>query len=68
MSKGVGYVSFAVKEDATMAIETIEKDGIELNGRKLRVQWADRKVSYCSSPSDHNGLSYETAVEGQIGG
>ena len=45
VSKGVGYVSFAIKEDAASAMETIEKDGITLDGRKLRVQWADRKVS-----------------------
>lgn len=45
VSKGVGYVSFALKEDATTAMETIGTDGISLNGRKLRVQWADKKVT-----------------------
>ena len=44
ISKGVGYVSFALKEDATSAFQNLEKDGIELVGRKLRVQWADHKV------------------------
>lgn len=44
VSKGVGYVSFAIKEDAKTALETIERDGIAINGRKLRVQLADRKV------------------------
>ncbi|EJD07847.1 RNA-binding domain-containing protein [Fomitiporia mediterranea MF3/22] len=43
VSKGVGYVSFAIKEDAATTLETIENDGLELNGRKLRVQMADRK-------------------------
>ncbi|KAH8110883.1 RNA-binding domain-containing protein [Phellopilus nigrolimitatus] len=44
VSKGVGYVSFAIKDDAVTAMKTIEKDGITLNGRKLRVQWAERKT------------------------
>ncbi|KAJ6500383.1 hypothetical protein C8R45DRAFT_1210184 [Mycena sanguinolenta] len=43
VSKGVGYVSFALKEDAQSAFETIMKDGITLVGRSLRVQWADSK-------------------------
>ena len=45
VSKGVGYVSFAISEDVNSAMETIEKDGIPLDGRKLRVQRADRKAS-----------------------
>ena len=44
ISKGVGYVSFALKEDATSAFASLEKDGIELVGRKLRIQWAENKV------------------------
>jgi nucleolar protein 4 len=44
VSKGVGYVSFALKEDAESAYETLSKDGINLVNRKLRVQWADSKV------------------------
>ncbi|KAK7023842.1 ribosome biogenesis [Favolaschia claudopus] len=43
LSKGVGYVSFALKEDAQSAFDTITKDGINLVGRSLRVQWADSK-------------------------
>ncbi|TFK36256.1 hypothetical protein BDQ12DRAFT_634278 [Crucibulum laeve] len=43
VSKGVGYVSFAIKEDAQSAFEQISKEGITLVGRKLRVQWADNK-------------------------
>ena len=47
VSKGVGYVSFAAKDDAGKAMETLQESGIDLNGRKLRVQWADRtKVVY----------------------
>ncbi|TDL20274.1 RNA-binding domain-containing protein [Rickenella mellea] len=48
VSKGVGYVSFAVKEDAEKAMETLEADGLTLNGRKLRVQWPENK------PKDKN--------------
>lgn len=46
VSKGVGYVSFAIKEDAESAYEQLSKDGINLVGRKLRVQWADSKVRF----------------------
>lgn len=45
VSKGVGYVSFAIKEDAGAAMQTIEAEGLTLVGRKIRVQWADHKVS-----------------------
>ncbi|EGN94574.1 hypothetical protein SERLA73DRAFT_96776 [Serpula lacrymans var. lacrymans S7.3] len=43
VSKGVGYVSFAIKEDAVSAFDTITENGITLQGRKLRTQWADSK-------------------------
>ncbi|KAF8882138.1 hypothetical protein BD779DRAFT_1544163 [Infundibulicybe gibba] len=43
VSKGVGYVSFAIKEDAQSAFDTISKTGLTLVGRSLRVQWADSK-------------------------
>ncbi|KAF5379115.1 hypothetical protein D9615_005877 [Tricholomella constricta] len=43
VSKGVGYVSFAIKEDAQNAYDTITKDGLCLVGRNLRVQWAENK-------------------------
>lgn len=43
-SKGVGYVSFAIKEDAKTALEHITKNGIALDKRNLRVEFADRKV------------------------
>lgn len=50
VSKGVGYVSFAIKEDAQSAFDTISKEGIKLVGRNLRVQWAENKViSGCPS-------------------
>ncbi|PPQ84136.1 hypothetical protein CVT26_015169, partial [Gymnopilus dilepis] len=43
VSKGVGYVSFALKEDAESVFEKVATEGIALVGRKLRVQWADKK-------------------------
>ncbi|KAG6896912.1 hypothetical protein C0992_005315 [Termitomyces sp. T32_za158] len=43
VSKGVGYVSFAIKEDAQIAYDTITKDGLSLVGRNLRIEWADKK-------------------------
>ncbi|KAG2125689.1 hypothetical protein DEU56DRAFT_824551 [Suillus clintonianus] len=43
-SKGFGYVSFSIREDAQTAFDTVSADGIEINGRKLRVKWADKKV------------------------
>jgi RNA recognition motif-containing protein len=43
-SKGVGYVSFAIPEDASVAFNTCSTDGIILDGRKLRVEWATNKV------------------------
>ncbi|KII85518.1 hypothetical protein PLICRDRAFT_668352 [Plicaturopsis crispa FD-325 SS-3] len=43
VSKGVGYVSFAIKEDAQAAFDKLSKEGILLDRRNLRVQWADSK-------------------------
>ncbi|KAK7035201.1 RNA recognition motif-containing protein [Paramarasmius palmivorus] len=43
VSKGVGYVSFSIREDAKAAYEKISEEGITLVGRNLRVQWAENK-------------------------
>ncbi|KDQ55525.1 hypothetical protein JAAARDRAFT_37540 [Jaapia argillacea MUCL 33604] len=43
VSKGVGYVSFAIKEDAQAAFTNISSEGLQLDRRSLRVQWADSK-------------------------
>ncbi|KAF8598969.1 RNA-binding domain-containing protein [Ceratobasidium sp. AG-I] len=43
VSKGVAYVSFAIKEDAELAIGS--ETPLEIDGRVLRLQWADRKAS-----------------------
>ncbi|KAH8103307.1 RNA-binding domain-containing protein [Cristinia sonorae] len=49
-SKGVGYVSFAIKEDAQAAFDKVNEhgEGILLDGRKLRAAWPD------SSKQHHN--------------
>lgn len=46
-SKGVGYVTFAIREDAEGIIERYSESGgeqLKINGRVARVKWADRKV------------------------
>ena len=52
VSKGVGYVTFSIKEDAQTAFESITTNGMTINGRNIRVQWAESKViSYRSCHS-----------------
>ena len=46
VSKGVGYVSFAITEDAKAAFHHISVDGMVLDGRNLRAEWAANKVSF----------------------
>ena len=48
ISKGVGYVAFALKEDAESAFANISENGMKLVGRKLRVQWARSKEKWKS--------------------
>lgn len=45
-SKGVGYVTYSLREDAERAVA--ELDGGELGGkgRKIRIAWADEKVRF----------------------
>jgi len=45
VSKGVGYVSFSIKEDAETAFESLTTNGMAINGRNIRVQWAENKVT-----------------------
>ena len=47
VSKGVGYVSFAIREDAQAAFDKVNGhgEGITLAGRKLRLDWAGSKVN-----------------------
>lgn len=45
-SKGVGYVTFAIKEDAESVVTRFGEGAEELkiDDRAVRVKWADRKV------------------------
>ena len=52
-SKGVGYVSFAIREDAGLAVSHIEQHGIYLDKRNIRVQFADSKVRVHFHTSKH---------------
>lgn len=43
VSKGVGYVSFAVKEDVQLALDKISSEGLTIDGRSVRAQLADTR-------------------------
>ncbi|KAG9311398.1 hypothetical protein JVU11DRAFT_8509 [Chiua virens] len=43
VSKGVGYVSFSMKEDAQTVFESITTNGMSINERNIRAQWAESK-------------------------
>ena len=61
VSKGVGYVSFAIKEDAESSFAKITEEGISLVGRKLRVQWAESKVLFCLISDSNTTYHIHTA-------
>lgn len=44
-SKGVGYVTYAMREDAERALAELDGGAFGDKGRKIRVSWADKKVS-----------------------
>lgn len=41
VSKGVGYASFAIKEDVQLALEKISCQGLTIDGRRIRAQLAE---------------------------
>lgn len=45
INKGVGYVSFAVKEDAASVLDAHSKKPFIIDGRAVRLELAERKVS-----------------------
>ena len=49
-SKGVGYVTYSLKEDAEQAVAELNGSAFGDKGRKIRVSWADEKV--CSALLD----------------
>jgi nucleolar protein 4 len=44
-SKGVGYVTYSLKEDAERAVEELDGGAFGAKGRKISVTMADKKVS-----------------------
>lgn len=44
-SKGVGYVTYSLREDAERALEELDGGEFGGKGRKIRVTWAEDKVS-----------------------
>lgn len=67
-SKGFGYVSFSIKEDAQTAFDTVSTEGIKINGRKLRVKWADKKMDKgkFESSKEHVGKEKKREVKKQV--
>ncbi|KAF8992929.1 hypothetical protein BDQ17DRAFT_1368895 [Cyathus striatus] len=63
VSKGVGYVSFAIKEDAESVLTKISEDGLLLAGRKLRVQFADKKDPTRERTEKNTKTTIEPAVQ-----
>ena len=51
ISKGVGYVSFAIKEDIQLALEKISSEGLTIDGRSVRAQLAETR------PKDKDSVS-----------
>ena len=43
VSKGVGYVSFAIKEDVQLALDKISAEGLTIDGRSIRAQLAETR-------------------------
>jgi len=43
VSKGVGYVSFAIKEDVQLALDKISSEGLTIDGRGIRAQLAETR-------------------------
>lgn len=44
-SKGVGYVTYSLREDAEQAVAELDNKDFGGEGRKIRVAWADHKPS-----------------------
>lgn len=43
VSKGVGYVSFAIKEDVQLALDKISSQGLVIDGRSVRAELAETR-------------------------
>ena len=61
ISKGVGYVSFAIKEDFQLALEKISSEGLTIDGRSIRAQLAGaRHKDKDGAPSSRKNVDRET--------
>ncbi|KAI0031894.1 hypothetical protein K488DRAFT_38076, partial [Vararia minispora EC-137] len=54
VSKGVGYVSFATREDAEAAMKEVGEKSLVLQGRGLRVAWAASKKKDKKSKAEND--------------
>ena len=45
-SKGVGYVTYSLKEDAEQAVNELDGSEFGDKGRKIRVAWANERVCH----------------------
>ena len=57
VSKGVGYVSFAIKEDVQLALDKISLEGLTIDGRGVRAQLAETR------PKDKDSVSASVNVD-----
>lgn len=71
VSKGVGYVSFAIKEDVQLALEKISSQGLTIDGRSVRAQLAEtgqRDKDSASLPGKNVGRELKPANVGKSRG
>lgn len=59
VSKGVGYVSFAIKEDVQLALDKISSEGLTIDGRSVRAQLAETRHKDKDSASVSGGVGQE---------
>jgi len=58
-SKGVGYVSFAIKEDVQLALDKISLEGLTIDGRGVRAQLAETRPKDKDSTSAAGNVDQE---------
>ena len=59
VSKGVGYVSFAIKEDVQLALDKISLEGLTIDGRSVRAQLAGARHKDKNSTSIPGNVDQE---------
>jgi len=63
ISKGVGYVTFAAKEDVDSVLKEVNEKDLMVQGRKLGVVLAENKVRVLSLLVESTNLSWNTISE-----